>query len=1168
MTQPRKQQIKDVTAKFSLLDPKLLSITSPPVAPGLGLAQSTTWTTAGVNPYSLFLASTVTQAFGGAIDTSPGILIGTAQGPFSIGASSQFGIVIPQLNAGSPIVVTIQASDIVTISGSPVLTTSNLANRINLTLAPIFGTVTVNAGLPVVTGSGSSFLTQFSPGARVQFASQLGVFYTVLSVQSPTQLTLVQNYSGTSSISTSIFAVATNVNGFINLSTPVFGNTSSISVQDISLGVVHTLFSPASTSIISVGTTEPADGIVTVAPDGGGGTVFTRLANGEPCLVKQTKRLHMGGFHFVPDTAIGQSIHGRLSALPGTSVTVGFYTTGILQPGAVTYASNLTSLNFTDVLTLTINEPNFTNPIVLSINFTPISTASSIANVVSLVNSFWAAAVSPSPQQAVVQIPPAPPGGTSTKLVYEFPAGCSFNLQLNGNAVINVPLGPTVASLSSLVAAINTAIAGAGQSAQGSASSTGNGVQIQSSAIGAATSSVNMLPGPAAVAFGPPDMRALNEMGVSPGLYTASDVAQLYGLDEIRFFNPSRASGASIQIAASGPTLAKLGLVAGIYGSGFGSEPAVPGNQVEVLIPESMEFGFVPDDQDSAIQSFLTINRPTTLNPTLGIQNAGLYPILDASGKIPSDTINRAIGHLSFDYIEIGLNKLLVAGDLLQPRISTPVNGSVGYTLIDQANDISTPQYTVRVYMYQGNLVWTTNCSFNGSRWIKDIEGQPASAVVSGNGTTVSKYRLAAEVSPWPDTYGIATGWRENVGLGVNSPNAGFLEPGYGFTDGSTNPLIARIKPGLATSGLTLVADYGRADGTSIRTRLYFEPLTTGFGGSASGGIIRTTNASWNGTTWVKDTPNATASYENTKAGSITRLTKYPANNTWTTSTTNPWQTGWDDASTPAFWETVNPGNSTTVIGGQLNIGASISIGLGATEFLSPRLIYNVDSISIAPRTALDQVPLVGAPAGVAYLTYSAPGYEQNVNARWLSTWQAQNTAVSATQVVQLNTGWQFNYKAITSIAWSTWDTTSMQIIPSANPGASALPNALYPHNRVKAWAIVNCVTVTPTLVAGFGIAGVSYSTLPHPDNRFENQQALIVTLANVSTDPYVVMFVLSGSPGSTTAANAVYRLIQDPSLSTTSEFVIFGNSLNGDPADLGSGFGTQEINIVVFGAG
>ena len=67
-------------------------------------------------------------------------------------------------------------------------------------LTPNGGTPTVNvvATSPVITGTNTAFLTDLAPGSSLEFDSQAGTLYTVLSVASDTSATLTAPYGGTS----------------------------------------------------------------------------------------------------------------------------------------------------------------------------------------------------------------------------------------------------------------------------------------------------------------------------------------------------------------------------------------------------------------------------------------------------------------------------------------------------------------------------------------------------------------------------------------------------------------------------------------------------------------------------------------------------------------------------------------------------------------------------------------------------------------------------------------------------------------------------------------------------------------------------------------------------------------------------------------------------------
>jgi hypothetical protein len=88
-------------------------------------------------------------------------------------------------------------------------------------------TTTVTNGSPTVTNSGASLWTsQLYAGAEIAFAAQAGVYYTISSVDSDTQITLTTNYTGTSSSTTSIsqrvrdvIVLGASQNGVLTVST-------------------------------------------------------------------------------------------------------------------------------------------------------------------------------------------------------------------------------------------------------------------------------------------------------------------------------------------------------------------------------------------------------------------------------------------------------------------------------------------------------------------------------------------------------------------------------------------------------------------------------------------------------------------------------------------------------------------------------------------------------------------------------------------------------------------------------------------------------------------------------------------------------------------------------------------------------------------------------------
>lgn len=588
MTQLRKEQINDIQAKFFALDPRLESVTSPPtVGQPLGLVQSTTFTAPGVSysPLAVFLGSSVTGQFGGAIDTSRGYIVGSVQGPFVSAAGDQISVICPLLNGGNPIIVTILSSDIVNVSGSPLLTTSRLAARINATVVPYL----VAAGLPSTP-------------------------------------------------------LATNQNGYLQVVTPTVGDSASITVREVTSGKLNVYFGAGSGSSLSaVGVTAPKRGIATVDPSGKGAKAYVRMANGAPALTRQGARMHMGDGNYVPDQSIGQDIYARVTGVAGTSATIAFYTLGRLRPsvssgaptGSGIAVSNFAALNSTDTITISVGDPSLPPSSTVSVTFSPSPT--SVNDVIDKINTAWGAAAGtylPANKAAVVVTP----------TTFAFPSSSNFVLILNGTAPITVSVAG-VTNQSTLVSAVNAAIAGAGLSAQGSCTLFGpsgaQSVAIISSVTGA-NSSIQLAPAPSGISYLPDDMSALNGLGLSPGLYKATVIAQLYGQDEITIFNPSRNSSATISVSGSSATLTKMGFPTALsVGVSQGEEPAVPGGQVNILIPEAMGFGEVPDNLESLVEDFLQTNIVSSVDPNAGIVNMGLPAILDPDGQVPLGLLNK-----------------------------------------------------------------------------------------------------------------------------------------------------------------------------------------------------------------------------------------------------------------------------------------------------------------------------------------------------------------------------------------------------------------------------------------------------------------------------------------------------------------------------------------------
>lgn len=1040
MTQPRKEQIKDIQAKFSVLNPKLASHSVPPDSgPVLGLQSSKTFTTTGIsiNPYQEFLNGTVTKVFGGVVDTSPGYYVGVNQGSFIITSGQQFSIAIPQVNGGNPITVTIQISDVVTIGSTPVVTTSRLAARINSTIDPYLAAYAVAHPLEPVPSS-----------------------------------------------------IASNFNGHLQLRTPFIGDSGSIVVRDVTFGLLNTILSSGASPTISIlGKISPKRGVVTLSPDGLGGFSPTRFAGGDPCITRQVRRVHMGGFNYVPDVSIGQDIYAKFSGSASlSSVTVSFYTTGVLQSQVITSSSNFTALDAGNTLGLTITDPTLGSPVVLSINFSSISAASTPQTVVNLINAQWNSSLgfgsTISPTQGSVRI---------LKPIFSFSTS-TFGLILNGNTPITVNVNSSITTRALLVSAINSAISSASQGSQGTATLSGSGTAISSLQTNGALSSVEITAGTNG------DMSALDEMGISPGEYHGSTVAELYGLDEIRIYNPSRAPGSSISISGSVSTLGRLGIpAAGTFTVSRGEEPAVPGSEVKILVSEAMEFGEIADDYDAVIEQFSSDNSVSFVDPVRGHRNAGIPVSLGPDGKLSHELIERDFDRLSVESLSLGS---LSVGSPSKSRVTAPYDPSSGIKTLFHTFPPSSNGSVIRVYVdSNGSTVYTRNARWdNAGSWSKDVEGVASNAVIVNGpgGITKNMYRQPSEASPWDDT--VPNGWRDTVVCG-DPTSPGFVQLGGGEVDNLSSNLVPRVKYYAVPNSVILISE--SISDSGIGTRVYHE-ATSPFRSSTS------INARFDGVNWNKDVSGQPSLYRAVSNEFEQTFVQFAANN-------SPWSS-WDNTSWLTQFGT-NNSNDFHNIGGRIILGDGI--GINATGRGLSRITVNHADTTNNHRTLITS--WTGGNGVNTYLYrgvgFRSPDFDnidvviQSTNAYWDQAggfWQKERTTDNAFLILTHGSA-TYNYTKTgnSPMTWpdSTWNQVSnmsrlglhLPYSEDLNNTVTGTKNQLGPANIVKAYGVWN--DATATLGDSWNVSNIS-----HPGGTNFIQVSLSSAMINASSAGYAVI--------------------------------------------------------------
>lgn len=822
MTQPRKEQIKNLKTKFTRVD----RVGTHDIG-GTGTVQVIE--NSGVSfDYDDLIGQSVTGAPGGADEDSPPVLGGGA-GPFSVIAGSSFTVTIPGVNGGNPVTVTISGPDIVSLGGSPVLTTSHAAAAINAALG------LVGVSTPVALNALGKLILVAADGAG-----------------------------------------------------PIFGNDAFITIADVTPGVVAAMGFPGSPAT-AVGTTAPRRGIVTVSKIRGrnytyGGHVSLKKADQTPAIsAPGALRFFpiasptLQKFKYQPDVPPGQPLYGRLTQTPGPHIsgerfTLRFFRQGPLMPQVVTYASNFATLTGADTVTINVTDPEAGPGFNVVTTFSVAPTT--VQDVVDQVNAQWYATTAgdtgwSAGQAAVILEVPGP---------YAFNFYESFFIKFQTTGPIHIQPDPSVVSSSDLAAFIQAAIVGAGAAGQGQCVAVldmdwnQSKVVIQSLVSGPA-SKLEIIPGNPGGSTPGTWTATLDKVGLTVGKFGGSFIAEPWGADEVRFFCPSVSPSASITVSGSALTMGKLGIPGTAVSQSVteGEEP-VPAPKCHALFPETMEFGEVPDDSDTVTQDFLNTDEPGRADPLAGTDNIGISPLLGPDGKILPDFLPKGFANLNVGQAILGAKQTGYGFTQLDARATTPFDPTKGALLIWEGS--TTQGMTVgrdRLYLWDGfgTIVRTTNARWDGSYWNKDVAGVFAVRLRSvGCGAEHSYVDNAT--TTWVDS-----DWINNVAIDGTGLSP-LVTLGKGLLEDAFSALNPRIEATTADATMTLLWENVVAGAPGLRC--YLKP------NSAGGTFMAwTLNARWDsgGGNYVKDVLGVAATtFFLDDAGTFSLGARQAANNT------------------------------------------------------------------------------------------------------------------------------------------------------------------------------------------------------------------------------------------------------------------------------------------------
>lgn len=830
MTQPRKQQIKNLKTAHTLVD-------KVGAGDGFDGTEYSVVDSGGDTRYTDLLAKSLTGTIGGSEADVPPTLWG-GEGPYVVSAGQQFTVILPGVNLGNPITCTVQAGDLVLIGGLSRLTPARLAKIIN----------TAVSGYGVAT------------------------------------------------------AVATYEHGRIvlrgaNGSGRTFGSSYFVTLADLTPGIVAA-FGFGASPATSTGVSGPKRGVVTYSADGvTGGMVPLRRADGREAS-PPADILHLGGNKLLPRWPVGDSVFGRLTYEPtasGPEAVLRFARKGVAAPSFTTDGADFASMTGGESLQFTVVDPLANWAGFGSVTFNvSMAGVSSLATFVSAVNSAWsAAAIDGAGTEAVRSVV------LSAQEPFSFVG--TFTFDYNGTPVISSLNGEVNAT--DAAAVVTAAIASAGLVAELEATTVtlpseyGRRIVVRTKTAGSNH---------------PITVIADNTLGFPVAKHVGHSLCAADGACEARFSLPQTGSAsAAIVVVSTAPTMAKLGFTGTTAGAAAADgEQSVEAQLCQAFLPEVMEFGEVPDDQDSLIHSFLRRAEEHADTETTGALKAIRSMLTDKDGKL-LQALMPAVAQLVAGQVVLGAGKVSDnASSTNEPRIVVP---NRGWTLVAESESMNIGG-TGHVRIYTSHLglmvTWNAYLTDGSANITKDASAQVSymmGLLNSGAGVYID-LTAGATFTSW----GTLTTFNDSSDYGV-------VEIGRAFASATS----AEIRPMISTppgdARMTLIwSNADLNDPTESAVRIYSK---WGVGIPAEFWI--TTNALRDGAgNWLRDDDADAAAAIYITVDQVKFLGQ-PAG-----------------AGTFASWTT----SSELTNGKNLNLTGSLTLGAGLADTVAGRITPHVKS--------------------------------------------------------------------------------------------------------------------------------------------------------------------------------------------------------------------------------
>lgn len=459
--------------------------------------------------------------------------------------------------------------------------------------------------------------------------------------------------------------LASNLDGRLRLVSFSTGSSASIEVSDSTPGTLAKFGITAGTYS---GLTGPSRGVLTRTRDLLGGKVHLATTDG---LALTTEAAHMVGdsvlgrrIYYV-DVPAGLPIRGRLT-FDGTNYVVRYFADLPATASVTTFNSTFSLIDGTDSVTITIDGV----PIVVTFPAFPYTRD----GIIDRINEIFQTLTGGFGFARIVASVTGP---------YNHP-GSSLRISVDGGAPVTVNVPSITDTVDELVTLLNGAVAGI--TASTSTLGSKKFLVIQSNNTNGRTSSVEVIPEQNFAGLNMASAAFLRMIGVPPGLYRGSWIAEPYGPDEIRIRSVTRGASSTLGIAGSATTLTRLGLTSGTV---IGSDQAVPTPvrlprvrsnltdaapyTIRSIVPEVEEFGDVPANTDSRVQDLVArtfasslqgfngiyldpgSGNTTTMNPVPGgLFSAGRAAETDAFGSISESSAQSV-----YDWFDNQLRQIL-----------------------------------------------------------------------------------------------------------------------------------------------------------------------------------------------------------------------------------------------------------------------------------------------------------------------------------------------------------------------------------------------------------------------------------------------------------------------------------------------------------------------------